>query len=192
MRYAYHKPFMVHFPDRYGWQYGFTPDIKGALNWYTDGCKTNKDTGAVVYRLGSKQKHNFSLGLHTTVFQAKIYIINAHGMENTEKCYSCRTLFFLTVKKPSRPLTNSKLVWECHQSVTKLAEHNRIKLALVLGHMGIDENEIADQLARRGSFHQLVGPKPAFGISTKVAKEIIRLDEWETSALAVHSWTKVG
>lgn len=64
--------------------------------------------------------------------------------------------------------------------MTKSAEHNRIKLALVLGHMGIDENEIAEQLARHGSFHQLVGPKPAFGLSTKVAKEIIRLDEWET------------
>ena len=64
--------------------------------------------------------------------------------------------------------------------MTKLAEHKRIKLALVLGHLGIDENEIADQLARCGSFHQLLVPKPAFGISTKVAKEIIRLDGWET------------
>jgi hypothetical protein len=65
--------------------------------------------------------------------------------------------------------------------MTKLAEHSRIKLVLVLGHMGIDKNETADQL---------IGPKLACGISTKVAREVTRPDKWE--ALAVHSWTKVG
>jgi hypothetical protein len=40
--------------------------------------------------------------------------------------------------------------------------------------MGIDGNEIADQLARQGSSHPLVGPDPAFGIPAKVAKGVIR------------------
>jgi ribonuclease HI len=39
-------------------------------------------------------------------------------------------------------------VWDCHQSIAKLAEHNRIKLAWVPEHVEIDGNEIADQLAR--------------------------------------------
>jgi hypothetical protein len=30
-RYAYHKPFMVKFPDKCEWQKGFKPDIKGGL-----------------------------------------------------------------------------------------------------------------------------------------------------------------
>ena len=42
---------------------------------------------------------------------------------------------------------NSKLVWDCHQSLVKLAEHNKIQLVWMLEHMGIDGNEIADQLA---------------------------------------------
>jgi len=39
-------------------------------------------------------------------------------------------------------------VWYCHQSIAKLAEHNRIELGWMPGHVGIDGNEIADQLAR--------------------------------------------
>jgi len=40
--------------------------------------------------------------------------------------------------------------------------------------MGIDGNEIADQLARESSSHPLIGPEPALGISPKVARGVIR------------------
>jgi hypothetical protein len=36
--------------------------------------------------------------------------------------------------------------------------------------MGINGNELADQLARQGSSHPFIGPEPAFGISAKVAR----------------------
>ena len=56
----------------------------------------------------------------------------------------------------------------------KLAEHNRIQFVWVPGHVGVDGNEIADELARQGSSHPLTGPKPALGISAKVARGVIR------------------
>jgi hypothetical protein len=56
----------------------------------------------------------------------------------------------------------------------KLAEHNRIQLVWVLGDMGIDGNEIADQLARQGSSYTLIGPERALSISAKVAKGAVR------------------
>jgi ribonuclease HI len=37
-----------------------------------------------------------------------------------------------------------KFVWECYQSLEKMAEENRSKLVWVPGHMEIDVNEIAD------------------------------------------------
>jgi hypothetical protein len=37
--------------------------------------------------------------------------------------------------------------------------------------MGIDGNETADQLAREGFLHPLIGPKAVCGISTAVAGE---------------------
>jgi hypothetical protein len=36
---------------------------------------------------------------------------------------------------------NSKLVWDCHRSLMQLAEHNKIQLIRVSGHMGIYVNE---------------------------------------------------
>jgi hypothetical protein len=33
--------------------------------------------------------------------------------------------------------------------------------------MGIDGNEIGDQLAREGSSHSLIGPEPAIGMSKR-------------------------
>jgi len=40
--------------------------------------------------------------------------------------------FFPTVRQPSKVhdsfQINSKLVWDCHQSLVKMAEHNRIQM----------------------------------------------------------------
>jgi hypothetical protein len=71
-RNAYHKPLTVKLPDKYEWQNRLNPDNEGSLVWYTDGSKTNKGTGAGVYRWGLRRGHSSSLGLHTTVFQAEI------------------------------------------------------------------------------------------------------------------------
>jgi hypothetical protein len=65
--------------------------------------------------------------------------------------------------------------------VVKLAECNRVQLARVLGHMGIDRNETDDQFARQSSSHPLTGPEPALGTSAKVARGSDQgLDEQET------------
>jgi ribonuclease HI len=85
---------------------------------------------------------------------------------------------------------NSKLVWNCHHSLMRLAEHNRVQLIWVPGHMGIDGNEKADQLARQGSSRPFIGPETALGISTKTAREVI--GGWTNRILAVHSGTKTG
>jgi hypothetical protein len=44
----------------------------------------------------------------------------------------------------------------------------------VPGHVGIDGNVKADQLARQGPSRPFIGPKPALGISDKIAREVIR------------------
>jgi ribonuclease HI len=112
---------------------------------------------------GLRRGHSFSLGLHTTVFQAEIYAIKACIIEDIEKGYTGRNSYILSdshaaIKAPDSFQITSKLLWDCHQSLVKLAEHNRIQLAWVPGHMRIDGNEIPDQLARQGTSYPLIGP----------------------------------
>jgi hypothetical protein len=56
-----------------------------------------------------------------------------------------------------------------------LAEHNTFQLIWVQGHIGIDGNEIAEQLPREGSSHPIIGHEPLLCISAKVATEVIRV-----------------
>jgi hypothetical protein len=49
-------------------------DIKGDLVRYMDGSKTNIGSGAEMYRWGLRTGYGFNLGLHTTIYQAEIYM----------------------------------------------------------------------------------------------------------------------
>jgi ribonuclease HI len=52
------------------------PEVKG-LVWYTDGSKMKEGTGAGFFGQSVKRRLSFSLGRHTTVFQAEIFAILA-------------------------------------------------------------------------------------------------------------------
>lgn len=107
--------------------------------------------------MGSKSRQSYSFGIHTMLFQAEIYaIIKTCIMENTAMDYKGRNIYALSnnqvaIKALNNFQVNSKLVWDCHNSLVKLAEHKRVQLIRMPGHMGIDENETGDQLAREDS-----------------------------------------
>jgi ribonuclease HI len=56
---------------------------------------------------------------------------------------------------------NSKLVWDSHQSLVKLAQHNTVQLIRVPGHEDTEGNKNPDQLARLGSESPFIGPELA-------------------------------
>jgi hypothetical protein len=58
---------------------------------------------------------------------------------------------------------------------SETAEHNRIQLVWVPGHIGSDESEIVGGLlAQQGSSHSIAGPEPDIGISAEVASGVVR------------------
>jgi hypothetical protein len=72
-----------------------------------------------------------SLGKYTTVFQAEVYAIVACAAENLDRSYKNRNIYILSesqaaIKALDSYQINSKLVWDCNQSLAKLAEHNRL------------------------------------------------------------------
>jgi ribonuclease HI len=113
-----------------------------------------------VYGCRTRKRLIYSLGQQTTVFQAEVYAITACAVENINTGFKALNKYH----------SNSKLVSSCLQSVMELADHNRVQLIWVPGHKGIEGNEIANQLAKKGSRQPLIGHKTAYSTSERAAK----------------------
>jgi ribonuclease HI len=104
-----------------------------------------------------------------------MFAVKARIMENMEKDYTYRNIHILSDSQRALDsfLLNSKLVWDCHQSMLKLAECNRIQLVWVPKHKVMYGNQIADELAKESASHSLTQPGPALGISADVGRRVI-------------------
>jgi hypothetical protein len=113
------------------------------------------------------------------VFPAEVCAIKACADENIKRGYHNRNIYILSDSQAAiKALDNCKiylrLFWDCHQSLMTLAVHNKVHLMWVLGHRGIHDNDMVDQLAKIGSLHPFIGPEPACGIYSNVARRVIR------------------
>jgi ribonuclease HI len=109
------------------------------------------------------------------VFQAGVYAIKACAIENLYKDYKTGNIYILlesqaAIKALDTYQFNSKLVWDCHQSLVYLAKHNTVQPISVSGQDGIEGNGTADKLAKLGAECPLIGPEPACGISARIAR----------------------
>ena len=68
----------------------------------------------------------------------------------------------------------SKLVWDCLNSLIALSSCNSLELRWVPGHQGIQGNEKADQLAKKGAETSFIGPEPVVGVSIRTAKTTVK------------------
>jgi ribonuclease HI len=115
------------------------------VHYWASKIQSNKGTGTGGYCFGTRRKLSFSLGQYTTVFQAEMYAIKACAVENRDRNYKNRNIYILSdsqaaIKAFDKRQITSKLVWDCHQSLTQLARHNRVQLISVPEHEGIVGN----------------------------------------------------
>ena len=84
---------------------------------YTEPSEVNKGTDNRVYRCGSRRRHRFSRGFHTTVFQAEKYPIRACEVANMEKDYSCRNIYSLSYSEATiKALGSFKINYKLHRN----------------------------------------------------------------------------
>lgn len=164
------KFYSVDIKGRDDWETIGPPTLPpGSLIWYTDGSRKDAHAGAGVYGVRPKAQIAISLGSFASVFQAEMYAILACALENLRRAFCNQNIFIFSdsqaaLKALASVEINSKLTLECTEALNRLGRCNRLTLCWVPGHSGLEGNEIADGLARKGAETKLIGPEPACGI----------------------------
>ena len=149
--------------------------------WYTDGSKTDEGSGYGVN--GPRTKKSVSLGINATIFQAELLAIHdcvecIHSHKPKGSSFAILSDSQAVIKSLITTETKSRLVMDCRDSVNELAKHNRVRICWVPGHKGVEGNEIADELARKGASTKLIGPEPACGLN------------WSSSLTSIKEWSE--
>jgi RNase H len=150
----------------------------GALMYYTDGSRKNGMVGMEIY--GPSIRYFETLGSTPTIFQAGMYAINVCArICLTEGGNEGKRIYIMpdsqaALKALEAHTFKSKLVAECLDVLKRLTLKCTVTLRWVSGHIGVEGNEKADQLAIEGSDNYCIGPEP-FNNNTKCK---LILDEW--------------
>ena len=149
------KGFTVRFPPRAEWSKG---KVIGRydIEIYTDGSKMNCGVGAGFHSEPLNLSQSIRLPDYASVFQAELLAIR-EACKSLElyKVVGARVAIFsdsqAAIKALDSNYISSKLVLQCREELKLLSHWLEITLIWVPGHRNIRGNEIADELARKGS-----------------------------------------
>ena len=181
-RFHFDKKFETRWSNKANWEsvaatYGLNQQL---ITWYTDGSLTAEGAGAGV--IGPRKMYFEPMGRYTSIFQAEIYAIDKCASFNLQRNYRGQNIAILTdsqaaIKALRSNQVNSKLVWECLERLNTLGSSNKVWILWVPGHAGLEGNEAADELAKKGAGMPLHGPEPFCGIGNGFMAMNLRNEE---------------
>ena len=186
-KYHFDLPFKVTIPTRQEWVIN---EMNGdALNFYTDGSKTENGTGFGVY---GTIKISKSMNELATIFQAEAKAITTCAEEIVKENIKDRKICIFSdsqavLKSLLNNKTTSKTIEECITKLKIASQHNEIQLKWIPGHEGFEGNEKADELARQGAAKIVDMDTNDCSIALNVVKRKIK--EWGTKQ-ANKNWNK--
>lgn len=167
--YHFERNFLTRIDNKSDWESGkITESLKeNTIKWYTDGSKTDKGSGAGVF--GPRTKYFESLGKYTSVFQAEIHAIDRCAQMILNRNYLKQDIAIFTdsqsaIMALSSYAISSKIVRDCLGKLNEVGKKNKVTLLWVPGHTGVEGNEEANTLAKKGSGSPFIGPEPFCGI----------------------------
>ena len=137
-----------------GWLAGLRSEHM-TLNFFTDGSKMLEGVRAAVYCQELGIEESYKLPDTCSIFQAEILAAKmAAELALTDRTYNSQINLFVdsqaAIKAISATSTYSSIVQECKESLSRLSTVRRVHIYWVRGHVGIEGNERADELAKRG------------------------------------------
>lgn len=162
-----------------------TPADPASVHVYTDGSKTNYGSGCAYILRGNREtrvkaQDYITLGRLSTVFQAEVFAIGeaCRKMINMDLAGN-NISFFVDSQAAILALDNyiirTRSVAESKSALNILGSNNNITINWIPSHIGILGNEVADRLAKRGSYLTGEGPEPFLpAVSKSFVKDVIK------------------
>jgi ribonuclease HI len=180
-RHNFERPIDLTIPERRTWSDRDYQQGSQTTVFYTDGSRKDGKVGIGIAGPGIRLQK--SLGSSPTIFQAEVHAIEVCAgiclrrgdLKGKHICIASDSQAAL--RAITSPIITSRLVSDCLDRLLELATACRLSLRWVPGHSGVEGNELADELAKKGSEGAFYGPEPFCGYGISNLKQNLSL--WE-------------